>query len=88
MFVRNISIMREGDYGYGAVNPTKPLLAKIKVEGQNGSVELNLSPDLSRRVVEIIAEEVAAAGRATAEAMTADILTLTGDAPAQIEGAF
>jgi hypothetical protein len=35
-------------------------------------VKLNLSADLSRRIVEIIAEEVAAAGRATAAMMTAE----------------
>ena len=75
MFVRSINIRRDGDYGasYHRIDPTKPLLATIQVEGQSGKVELVLSPDLSRRVVDIIAEEVAAAGRATAQAMTAEI---------------
>jgi hypothetical protein len=76
MFVRTINIGRENDYGYGHFNPQAPFIAKIKVEGSSGNVELNLSPELSRRVVEIIAEEVAAAGRATAEAMTAEILSI------------
>lgn len=77
MFVRSIHIKRAGAYGYQGerVDLSKPFAATIEVEGQHGKVELTLSPDMSRRVVEIIAEEVAAAGRATAEAMTADVLT-------------
>ena len=76
MFVRTINIRREGDYGYGEVNPTKPFLATICVQGTNHKTELLLSPEMSERVVALIADEVAAAGRATAEAMTADILTV------------
>lgn len=74
MFVRKIHISREGDYGYGKGDPTKPLRATIEVEGQHGKVELNLSENLSRSIVELIAEEIAAAGRATAEAMTASLV--------------
>lgn len=77
MIVRSINVKRDGDFGYGAFHPEKPFLATVVVEGQYGKVELIISPDLSRRIVEVIAEEVAQAGRATAEAMTADILTLT-----------
>lgn len=77
MIVRSIHIKRADDYGYGAFNPTKPMLATVAVEGPHGKVELIPSEDLSRNVVEIIAGEIAAAGRATAEAMTADILTLS-----------
>lgn len=78
MFVNAISIRREGYYGYGSgrADPTKPLLATIEVQGQSGKVELILSPEMSQRIVAIIAEEVAAAGRATAEAMTADVLSV------------
>lgn len=77
MIVRSIIIRRDGDFGYGAPNLSKPLRAVIEVHGQNGKVELNLSEDLSSRVVSLIAEEVAAAGRATAEAMTAEVFTAT-----------
>jgi hypothetical protein len=84
VFVRSINIGRENDFGYGAMNPNKPFIAKIKVEGSTGTVELLLSPDMSKRVVDLIAEEVAAAGRATAEAMTAEILTVASlAAPAE-----
>lgn len=77
MIVRNISIRRDGDYGnYTRVDPSKPFIAHIAVEGSQGKVELYLSPEMSSRIVSIIAEEVAAAGRATAEAMTAECLTV------------
>lgn len=78
MFVRTINVRRAGDYGasYCKMDPTKPFEASIVVEGQHGKVELTLSPDLSRRIVELIAEEVAAAGRATAEAMVAEVLNV------------
>lgn len=75
MNVRSIHIRRDGDYSYSRMDPTKPFRASIEVEGSHGKVELLLSPEMSHRIVGIIAEEVAAAGRATAEAMTADVLT-------------
>lgn len=79
MFVTRISIHREGwsGYGYSKPDPTKPFRATIEVQGQSGKVELNLSQELSDRIVAIIADEVAAAGRATAEAMTAEVLSAT-----------
>ena len=77
MIVRSINIVREGDY-YGAykVDASKPFVAKISVHGQHGDVTLNLSPEMSKRIVEIIADEVVAAGKATAEAMTAEVLNV------------
>ena len=77
MFVNSISIRRDGYLGYGKPDHSPPLKATIEVEGQHGKVELNLSADLSKRVVEIIADEIAAAGRATAEALTASCLNAT-----------
>ncbi len=76
MFVNSISIRREGYYGsFGKPDPTKPFTATIEVEGQQGKVELNLSAAMSEKIVAIIADEVAAAGRAAAEAMVASCLT-------------
>lgn len=78
MIVRSIHIRRDGDYGmYGApVDGSKPFHATIEVQGKTGKVELSLNPDMSAKIVAIIAEEVAAAGRATAEAMTADVFNV------------
>ena len=86
MFVNQIAIRREGYYGgYSKADPTKPFHATIEVEGDYGKVELKLSADMSARIVEIIAEEVAAAGRATAEAMTATVLNVAAlAAPAEV----
>lgn len=81
MFVTSIHITRVGHYGYGRADPSKPFEAAIQVDGDHGEVKLKLSQDMSRRIVEIIAEEVAAAGRATAEAMTADVLNIAALAP-------
>ena len=74
MFVNAISIRRDGYYGSSG-DPSKPFRTTIEVQGQHGKVELTLSPAMSEKIVAIIAEEVAAAGRATAEAMTAQCLT-------------
>jgi len=77
MFITSIRIAREGYFsGYTAPDSSKPFTATIEVHGRRGKVELMLSPELSARVVSIIADEVAAAGRETAEAMTADCLTV------------
>lgn len=76
MNVRSISVVRVGDYGYGRMDPSKPFQCTVTVEGQAGKIELALSPDLSKAVVDIIAGGLVAASRATAEAMTAEIFTV------------
>lgn len=77
MFLSRLTVTREGYYSYSSsADPKKPLLATIEVIGTSGKVELNLSPELSNKIVAIVAEEVAAAGRATAEMMTADALSI------------
>ena len=79
MFVTQIAVRREGYYGHGygsKADPSKPFHATIEVLGQTGKIELNLTPEMSARVVAIIADEVAQAGRAAAEAMTAEVLTV------------
>jgi hypothetical protein len=88
MFVTSISIRREdyyGSFGGGKMDPSKPFLAQIEVLGSSSKVELCLSPEMSARIVEIISDEVAAAGRATAEAMVAQCLTV--EPSLAIEGA-
>jgi len=75
MIVRSISISRKGDYGYGNVKYSDPLIAKVKLSGDQGEVELILDPDMSQRICAIVSEEFATAGRRVAEAMVADILT-------------
>jgi hypothetical protein len=87
VFVNSISIRREGYFGagYGRADQSKPFAATIEVEGQRGKVELNLSPDMSARIIALIAGEIADAGRATAEAMVATCLTVVPTP--QLEGA-
>jgi hypothetical protein len=77
VILKSVNITREGDYGYGSVDPSKPFRATIAVSGTHGKVELLLSTELSRRIVEIVADEVANAGRATAEMMTAEAINGT-----------
>ena len=47
MFITQISIVRDGYYGYGKHDPSKPLRATVAVEGQHGKVEVNLTPEAS-----------------------------------------
>lgn len=77
MFVNRISIHRDGYYGgYTGAKPkgNEPYKCTIEVQGQNGKVELNLSEEMSAKIVAVIADEVADAGRRTAEAMTAAVI--------------
>ncbi len=76
MFVTQVTVRREGYYAYGTASPDKPFVATVELHGQRGKIELNLDPAMSKRIVDIIADEVAAAGRATAEAMTADVMNV------------
>jgi hypothetical protein len=75
MFVTRVSIHREGySYVYGRPDPTKPFRATVEIHGENGKVELNLPADASDKIVALISEEIAAAGRRTAEMLTASAL--------------
>lgn len=77
MFVTAIRIARDGYCsGYSTrADPSKPFRATVEVHGVSGKIELLLDADMSARIVAIIADEVCAASRATAEAMTAEVLT-------------
>jgi len=79
MFVTAIRIARDGYIsGYSRnseADAAKPFRATVEVMGVHGKIELLLNADMSKRIVEVVADEVAAAGRATAEAMTAEVLT-------------
>lgn len=78
MFIGAIEIRRDGyiGHGYGTPDPSRPFIVKIEVHGSRNKTEMMLSAELSERVVALIADEVAAAGRATAEAMTAEALNV------------
>lgn len=85
MVLQRVSITRAGYHGYGQVDPASPFSATIEVTGASGKVELNLSEGLSRRIVEIIADEVAAAGRATADIMVADAMIVSSNKTKALE---
>lgn len=76
MILRALTLRREGDYGYGSVDRSKPFRATVELIDTVGSeIKLLLPPTVSERVLAIIANEVAEAGAATARAMTADVFT-------------
>ncbi len=88
MFVTSVSIRREGYYGagYGSkADPSKPFKATIEVHGKHGKVELTVSPELSAQIVAIVADQIVAAGKATADAMVASFIA--ADDLKQIEAA-
>ena len=85
MFITSIHIIRDGYYGYGKHDPSKPLRATVAVEGQHGKVEINLTPEASDKMVALIADELVAATKATAGLMTSSLLA--GGSAGLIEGA-
>ena len=76
LVLTRLMIVRQGvgPYSYNKANPEAPFSATIELQGATGKVELNLGDEMSRKIVALVAEEVAAAGRATAEAMIADAM--------------
>lgn len=78
MFIGRVTIAREGyiGYQYEAPKVDKPFRATVEVHGNSNKTQLNLSPELSARIMAVIADEIVAAARATAEAMVADALTI------------
>lgn len=73
MFISRITAYREGAYG-GSPDPTKPFVLNIEVYGTFGKTELKVSPDLSRRIVEIIGDEVVNAAKDIAQNMSIEAL--------------
>jgi hypothetical protein len=81
MFVTQVTINREGYYGFGKQDRSKPFTARVSLEGENGSkIELRLDQALSDKIIGIVADEIAAAGKATADALVASAFTV--DVPA------
>lgn len=75
MIVTRISVTRQGWYAsYQKPDAIKPLRATVEVYGEHGKVELNLGEEASDRIVALIADEIADAGRRTAELLTAKAL--------------
>lgn len=75
MIVTRVSLSREGFYAsYQKPDASKPLRATVEIYGETGKVELNLGPEASDRIVALIADEIADAGRRTAELLTAKAL--------------
>ena len=79
MIVSKIEIRKQGYYGgySGAPKAETPYDCTIEIYGQSGKVELNLSPELTTRLMAIIGDEVVASSKRTAEAMTAEIITVS-----------
>lgn len=82
LVLNRVIIARKGLHSWDKADPSAPFAATIELQGATGKIELNLSERLSRRIVEIVADEVVAAGRATAEAMVADALLIQPTAKA------
>lgn len=81
MILKSLSVRRDSANWYtDKVDPAAPFMATIEVSGKAGKVELRLDAELSRRIVEIVADEVAKAGRATAEMMTAEAFEMVAPA--------
>jgi len=81
MILKSLSVRRDSASWYtDTVDHAAPFMATIEVSGRSGKVELRLDAELSRRIVEIVADEVAKAGRATAEMMTAEAFEMVAPA--------
>lgn len=74
MFVTNITIRRANWYT-GRATPDSPFMATVEVQGETTKTEMKLDAEMSARIVAIVADEIAASGRATAEAMVAEVIT-------------
>ena len=74
MHVRSVTLLREGAYGFDGenVDPTKPFVCKVSIVGQTGKHEIHLPAEVSARIMNLIASELAEEGRRVAQMMTAN----------------
>lgn len=79
LVLNRVTITRGGIHSWEKIDPAFPFMATIELQGSTGKVELNLSHELSKKIVEVVASEVVRAGEETAKAMTADAMLITQD---------
>lgn len=72
-----LRIYRQTRWDYTTKQEARSLRGKITFKGNAGAVELNLDEELSQRLLAVVAEEVAAAGREVAHNLTAEIVNGT-----------
>ena len=75
MILENLSIRKR--YAYEANYVEGQYVATIKYTNQSGSVEMQLTPELSRKLLEIVAEDLVVASREVAQTLTAQTLLTT-----------
>ena len=75
MIIKSISIRKAGYYSYGKPKGDEPFLAQIEVESPFGEVKLNIDAERTKAIVSLIADMIAEAGRQTADAMTAEVIS-------------
>lgn len=71
MNIKSIQIRRKD---FWDSKPKGPFVAQIEVAGPLGEVKLNIDEEMLKPIMAILADAITAAGRATAEAMTADVI--------------
>lgn len=79
MIISQILIRKQGYYSGLSGRDVKaetPYNCTIEISGTSGKTELDLSPELTTRLMAVIGEEVVASSKRTAEAMTAEIITV------------
>lgn len=75
MIVQRISISPRTYYSPPSAE--NPMIAKITIKGQQNETELALDPEMSQRILAIVADEFAASARRIAENMVAEVITAT-----------
>ncbi len=75
MIIKSITIRRQGWASYARTKPDEPMLAQIEVESPHGEIKLNIDPERTKAVLALVADMVAEAGRETAKAMTAEVIS-------------
>ena len=83
MYLSRLTIERVGKYGRSD-SAGDPLVATVKVANDVGDQTIRLSDECSRRVLAIIADELVAAVRQTAQIVASDIVTAL-PAPQSVE---
>ena len=76
MELESISIYKQPSYAPGYKEGSYRGI--IKYSGQYGTVEVQLTPELSAAVLAIVADNIVQASRAVATLLTASVITQTG----------
>jgi len=75
MFLDTLNITRNNRYGFDSDKPPSAYEGTLKfINPELGEIKLNLSPEMSARILEVVADEIVASAQAVSTVLTTKLI--------------